>query len=396
MSLTPFLRLNKPPFDSIPWDQAINGNMDTIDGAMAQFMTIPNFGGAWINSTSYTVGQTILDPSNSTMWTCQVSHTSAAAPTTFATDRTNNPTYWLDATHVLVAGVTSFNTRAAAVTLTSGDVTSALTFTPYSASNPSGYQTAAQVTAAVPVASSTNPTMNGTVAVGTGTTWARADHVHASDTTRLSIAGGGVTGSITVTQNVRANNNLIADQGVFPCYAQSTSYVLGADATYNYITYATGWYWRYNRSNGDTTYIANGPSAWHITAANSFVSTSFPNAFKPGGGPWADTSDERIKKDVTDYTAGLDQVLQLRPVTYHYIEGTGRDTTKLYHGMIAQEVELVMPEMVEIANLATAKTLLANTTLTDVRLMDIGPLIYALVNSVKELATRLSALEARI
>jgi hypothetical protein len=36
-------------------------------------------------------------------------------------------------------GVSSFNTRTGAVTLTSGDVTSALTFTPYNSTNPSGY-----------------------------------------------------------------------------------------------------------------------------------------------------------------------------------------------------------------------------------------------------------------
>jgi hypothetical protein len=54
--------------------------------------------------------------------------------------------------------------------------------TRYAASNPAGYQTAAQVTAALPVASSTMPSMDGVAAVGTGTTWARADHVHPSDT----------------------------------------------------------------------------------------------------------------------------------------------------------------------------------------------------------------------
>jgi hypothetical protein len=37
------------------------------------------------------------------------------------------------------AGVTSFNTRTGAVSLTSGDVTAALGFTPYSATNPNGY-----------------------------------------------------------------------------------------------------------------------------------------------------------------------------------------------------------------------------------------------------------------
>jgi hypothetical protein len=86
-----------------------------------------------------------------------------------------------------VAGVSSFNTRTGAVTLSSADVTGALTFTPYNAANPAGYQTAAQVTttlapyaltANVPVASTTTPLMDGTAAVGAGTTWARADHVH--------------------------------------------------------------------------------------------------------------------------------------------------------------------------------------------------------------------------
>jgi hypothetical protein len=38
-----------------------------------------------------------------------------------------------------VGGVTSFNTRTGAITLTSGDVTTALTFTPYNATNPSNY-----------------------------------------------------------------------------------------------------------------------------------------------------------------------------------------------------------------------------------------------------------------
>jgi hypothetical protein len=42
------------------------------------------------------------------------------------------------------------------------------------------------LTANVPVASSTNPSMDGTVAIGVGTTWARADHVHPSDTSRYA------------------------------------------------------------------------------------------------------------------------------------------------------------------------------------------------------------------
>lgn len=42
----------------------------------------------------------------------------------------------------ITSGVSSFNTRTGAVTLTSSDVTSALGYTPYNSSNPSGYVTA--------------------------------------------------------------------------------------------------------------------------------------------------------------------------------------------------------------------------------------------------------------
>jgi hypothetical protein len=48
--------------------------------------------------------------------------------------------------------------------------------------------------AAVPLASSTTPVMNGTAAIGVGTTWARADHVHASDTTKANLASPTFTG----------------------------------------------------------------------------------------------------------------------------------------------------------------------------------------------------------
>jgi hypothetical protein len=41
----------------------------------------------------------------------------------------------------IAAGVTAFNTRTGAITLTSGDVTGALGYTPYNATNPSGYIT---------------------------------------------------------------------------------------------------------------------------------------------------------------------------------------------------------------------------------------------------------------
>ena len=46
--------------------------------------------------------------------------------------------------------------------------------------------------------SSSNPLMNGTVAIGTSTTVARADHVHASDTTKANLSGATFAGVISI------------------------------------------------------------------------------------------------------------------------------------------------------------------------------------------------------
>ena len=53
----------------------------------------------------------------------------------------NGETYDLSANRswTIAGGVTSFNTRTGAITLTSGDVTGALGYTPYNATNPAGY-----------------------------------------------------------------------------------------------------------------------------------------------------------------------------------------------------------------------------------------------------------------
>ena len=59
----------------------------------------------------------------------------------------------------------------------------------YAATNPSGYQTAAQVTAALPVVTTTTPAMNGTAAIGSSGKWADGAHVHPTDTSRAPVAG---------------------------------------------------------------------------------------------------------------------------------------------------------------------------------------------------------------
>jgi hypothetical protein len=77
--------------------------------------------------------------------------------------------------------------------------------TRYAASNPSGYQTAAQVTAALPAPSLITPIVNGSAALGSDSGWARGDHVHPTDTSRYAAANpSGFQTAAQVTASINA------------------------------------------------------------------------------------------------------------------------------------------------------------------------------------------------
>lgn len=101
----------------------------------------------WVNWTpNYLTGIT----------SSQVTTALGYTPVTNARTITINGTSYdlsADRSWTIAGGVTSFNSRSGAVTLSSSDVTSALGYTPYNSSNPSGY-------------------LSGTVAIGNGGTGA--------------------------------------------------------------------------------------------------------------------------------------------------------------------------------------------------------------------------------
>lgn len=72
-------------------------------------------------------------------------------------------------------------------------------------------------------------------------------------------------------------------------------------------------------------------------------------AFKPGGGAWANPSDARLKSDVSTLSGALDRLLSLRGVEYHYLKDrtpAGMYLPGAQIGFIAQEVETVFPDWV--------------------------------------------------
>ena len=136
--------------------------------------------------------------------------------------------------------------------------------------------------------------------------------------------------------------------------------------------------------------------------------------FQPGGGPWSATSDARIKRVEGSYTRGLADLVQLVPRQFVYI---GNDTPvepiapadkaitvpyansphhdaatqeKLFTGLVAQEVEAIFPEWITYDD-----AFIDGVAVTDLRHLDTGPLLYAVVNALKEINNRLNVLEAR-
>ena len=126
---------------------------------------------------------------------------------------------------------------------------------------------------------------------------------------------------------------------------------------------------------------------WSMTVGSSgnFLLNN-QNAFKPGGGSWQSLSDARIKTVTGEYEAGLDEVLQLRPVTYVYKSGVDRE----FVGFVAQDLEQIMPSMV-----SQQKGLIDGEEVSDLRTVDTSELVFALVNCVKQLKVEIEALKAR-
>jgi len=148
------------------------------------------------------------------------------------------------------------------------------------------------------------------------------------------------------------------------------------------------------------------------------------NAYKSGGSAsWVITSDARIKAVTGDYTSGLDAIAALQPVRYKFLgndsygppsntrAGQEPDKDKMddpvsapypnsnnyrdavdqveHIGLIAQAAEVTMPEMV-----SQTSGYIDGIEVQDLRHLDTTPLIFAMINAIKELKVKVETLEA--
>ncbi len=93
-----------------------------------------------------------------------------------------------------------------------------------------------------------------------------------------------------------------------------------------------------------------------------------------GGSSWIVASDRRLKQNINPYPEGLAEVMKIKPVTFQYNELSGRDTTYINVGTIAQELQEVSPHMVSEGKTGYLE-------------VDDSAMTYMLINAVKELNT---------
>jgi hypothetical protein len=125
----------------------------------------------------------------------------------------------------------------------------------------------------------------------------------------------------------------------------------------------------------------NSPSRFVLQNTGDIVIAG-SNAQKPTGTTWANPSDIRLKKNIAQYTRGLNDILKLEPISYT-LKSNGVDTC----GFDAEKVREVFPECVSTVRMKLDP---ADDEEADVLTFDMHSILVALVNAVKELSTRVT------
>jgi hypothetical protein len=229
-----------------------------------------------------------------------------------------------------------------------------------------------------------------------------------------------IQGNCSVAQNLGVTGNITATGGRIICQANAgpsiTAYNISGGTSHGF--WNSGSICSFGSADGN----GNPATEYFRMQTNGGIFTAMYNGYKPGGGLWADLSDERIKNVLGNYESGLDAIMALQPVRFTF---KGNDTRELpstsraglpddpelklvptvpypnsmhfnaadkaieYIGLVAQAAEVVMPELV-----TKSEGFIDGIAVTDLRDIDTTPLIYALINAVKELKAEVEALKA--
>jgi hypothetical protein len=208
-----------------------------------------------------------------------------------------------------------------------------------------------------------------------------------------STAGVAADGAVTAGSSVTAGGTVYIANTV-----AANAYQLWGIAGYQTISFTTdGWLLQHENSSGNLSYFPPAGGAIFWTAGIDF--------HVRGNVVAANVSDERAKRHVEAYTRGLADLIRLRPIIYSYNGRGGTiDDGARRIGLNARESQPFIPECVIPTPEPPPGAMRQDgtrATVPDDRLpnqlsLDDRPLLYALLNGMRELAEQNTALVARI
>lgn len=122
------------------------------------------------------------------------------------------------------------------------------------------------------------------------------------------------------------------------------------------------------------------------------LNLSLNSAAKPTSSAWTVPSDQRLKKDVIDFTDGLKIIQQIHPVWFSYTGEAGMPAGERGVGTLAQELQKVAPYMVNewtYTDEASGK----ETNYLDV---DYHALLFMFINAFKEQEQSIQELQSEL
>ena len=257
-------------------------------------------------------------------------------------------------------------TGAVTITLTSGNITGALGYTPVSSTGAgaSGTWNINISGNAATATNATNATNSGSLGGFSSSAYARyaaAGTWSAAQT--VSGLGDGV-GGFNVTSGGKTS------------FVSNTSIQITANGCGLYSADGTG------------VALSVPGASWQLGGGNAtFVGGG--NCFKPGGGSWAASSDARLKTNATPLTNALATVMALNPVSYNWKYETMEPTV----GFIAQEVQAIIPTAIgEVAPTEEQKPFVEDDTVFTIGWKN--DMFAYLVGAIKELKTEIDLLKA--
>ena len=190
------------------------------------------------------------------------------------------------------------------------------------------------------------------------------------------ISVSGATGNVTISSAITAGDGLTLNTADIDIDAAQTtitsiynnSLKVGYDASDN-ICFATG-------SNGQISYYQNGVEEFRMAAGGTFHADADVVAYSS-----TVASDMNLKENITNMKYGLDTVMQLRGVEYDWKrKDMGHDV-----GVLAQEVEAVIPELVKEHEGLQGRGKFKS--------VDYNKLVPILIESIKELKSEIDELK---